>query len=185
MTTQRAQTIDRMFQLIKGARLGCALTLAAALALTSLSLTAAAATTGGAHRGSADVTFTKWVTTLPADPATLAGIHMTGIVGGDVGPGRYRGKVIDDATTTQPKLWLGHARYEFHGRAHWFVADLHITENDGLVPITATIQGIVTRGWLKGAHVTGQYREWDTCPIPTPGNVLGTTCFEGTLHLQR
>ena len=100
-------------------------------------------------------------------------------------PGRYRGKVIDDATTTQPRLWLGHARYEFHGRAHWFVADLHITENDGLVPITATIQGIVTRGWLKGAHVTGQYREWDTCPIPTPGNVLGTTCFQGTLHLQR
>jgi hypothetical protein len=37
---------------------------------------------------------------------------------------------------------------------------------------------------LKGAQVTGQYRQWDTCPIPTPGNVLGTICFQGTLHLQ-
>ena len=185
MRTRRAQTIDTIFRRIGGVWLGAALVPAAALALTSLSLSAGAAVAGGGHRGSADVTFTKWVTTVPADPTTLAGIRMTGVVGGDVGRGRYRGRVLDDAATTQPKLWLGHARYEFHGRAHSFVADLHITENDAIVPITATIQGIVTGGWLKGARVTGRYRQWDTCPIPTPGNVFGTTCFQGTLHLQR
>jgi len=99
-------------------------------------------------------------------PATSAGVRMTGVVGGDVGRGRYTGKILDDAMTTQPKLWLGHARYEFHGRVHSFVADLHITENDGIVPITATIQGTVTSGWLKGAHVTGQYRPAGHLPDP-------------------
>ena len=110
---------------------------------------------------------------------------MAGVVGGDVGRGRYTGLIIGDDTTTQPGFWLGHARYEFHGRWHSFIADLHITENDMVNPVTATIQGVVTRGWLKGAQVTGQYQQWDVCPIPTPGNVLGTTCFQGTLHLQR
>jgi hypothetical protein len=158
---------------------------AAALAIVCAAFGPGTAMAGAGHRGSADVTVTRWATTLPADPATSAGVRMTGVVGGDVGRGRYVGKILDDAMTTQPKLWLGHARYGFHGRMHSFVADLHITENDGIVPVTATVKGIVTRGWLKGAYVTGQYRQLDACPIPTPGTVFGTICFKGTLHLQR
>ena len=82
------------------------------------------------HLRTADVSFTKWVVTLPASPSTLAGIHMTGIVGGDVGTGLYRGLVISDDTVTQPGFWLAHARYDFFGRDHWLIADLHITEDD-------------------------------------------------------
>jgi hypothetical protein len=142
---------------------------------------------GGRHdHRSADATFTKWATSLPPDPSTAAGTLMTGIVGGDVGRGRYAGEIISDDTTSRPGFWLGHVTYEFHGHKHTFIADLHITEDDRTPTlITSTIDGVVTQGWLKGAHVTGQYRQWDTCSIPTPGNVYGTTCFQGTLHLQR
>ena len=139
---------------------------------------------GGRDHRTANVTFTKWVISLPANPPSLAGVDMLGVVGGDVGRGRYTGKVLGDDLSV-PGFWLGHARYEFHGEDHSFVADLHITENDTTVPVTAVIRGIVTKGWLKGAQVTGEYRQWDTCPIPTPHNAFGTVCFQGTLHLQR
>jgi hypothetical protein len=166
-------------------RLVFALSLVAVSAVLSISLgTGAALANGGCNHRSADVTFTKWITTLPAGPSTLAGVGMAGVVAGDVGPGRFAGLVIGDDTTSQPGFWLGHARYEFHGRDHTFVADVHITQNNATVPITATISGVVTDGWLKGARVSGMYRQWDSCPIPTPGNVLGSTCFQGTLHLQ-
>jgi hypothetical protein len=160
-----------------------------AVATTTLGLAGAAnaaSSRADHHRHrSADVTFTKWVVTQPADPSTLAGILMVGVVGGDVGRGRYAGTVLSDDTVTQPGFWLAHARYEFYGRKHFFIADLHITENDtGVKPVTATIQGVVAKGWLKGAQVTGQYTAFDACPIPTPGNVFGTTCFQGTLHLE-
>jgi hypothetical protein len=154
-----------------------------AIVVVSLSPDAALAN-GGRHHHGADANFTKWATTLPADPSTSAGVLMTGVVDGDVGRGRYAGEIISD-DTTHTGFWLGHVRYEFHGHKHTFIADLHITEDDRTPAlITATIDGVVTQGWLKGAHVTGQYRQWDTCPIPTPGNVYGTTCFQGTLHLQ-
>jgi ABC-type glycerol-3-phosphate transport system substrate-binding protein len=136
------------------------------------------------HR-SADVTFTKWVTSLPADPSTLAGVSMAGVVGGDVGPGVYQGKVIRDDTTSKPGFWLGQALYGFYGSEHSFVAYNFITENDTVSPATATIRGTVISGWMKGARVTGGYTALDPCPIATPGNVFGTLCFQGTLHLQR
>lgn len=162
------------------------LVLAAVFATLLMPLSPAAAVASGRdHPRDADVTFTKWVTSLPADPSTLAGVHMAGVVGGDVGRGRYVGLILGDDTTSRPGFWLGHARYGFHGRRHSFTANLHITENDQTIPITATIRGVVRRGWLKGARVTGRYRQWDSCPIPTPGNVLGSICFQGTLHLQR
>ncbi len=138
----------------------------------------------GRDHGAADVTFTKWVTSLPADPSTLAGVHMSGVVGGDVGTGLYRGLVLGDDTTSMPGFWLGHALYGFFGRSHSFVADIHITENDTVSPATAMLRGVVVVGWMSGARVTGQYTQWVTCPIATPGNVFGSLCFQGTLHLQ-
>jgi hypothetical protein len=171
---------------VKNRRPAISLVLAAcAIAAVSMSPAVAAQADGGRHHRGADATFTKWAITLPADPATSAGVLMAGVVGGDVGAGRYAGEIISDDTTSQPGFWLGHVRYELHGHKHTVIADLHITEDDRTPAlITAMIQGVVTEGWLKGAHVTGQYRQLDTCPIPTPGNVFGTTCLQGTLHFQ-
>ncbi len=146
--------------------------------------TAGGSLAGDRNHRSADVTFTKWVTSLPADPSTQAGVSMAGVVGGDVGPGVYAGKVIRDDTTSKPGFWLGQALYGFNGSKHSFVAYNFITENDTTTPITATIRGVVIQGWMRGARVTGEYTQFDTCPIPTPGNVLGDVCFQGTLHLQ-
>jgi hypothetical protein len=185
MTTQRTQTTETKLWLFNGRRLGSALGLAAVLTSLFISVSSAGALArGGPHQHSADVTFTRWATTLPSDSSASAGIRMVGVVGGDIGPGRFAGEMISDAHTTRPHLWLGHVRYSLYGHEHSFIADVHITEDDDLVPITATIQGVVTQGWLKGDRVTGQYRQWDTCPIPTPGNVNGTICFLGTIHLQ-
>ena len=168
---------------IKNRSIVFALVLAAIVATLSLGAGAAQAH-GRHHHRSADVTFTKWATTLPADPSTSAGVLMVGVVGGDVGDGVYAGEILDDDTASMPGFWLGHARYEFHGSKHFFIADMHITENDTVVPNTATLVGIVTDGWLKGAKVTGEYTTFDPCAIPTPGNAFGATCFSGTLHLQ-
>ena len=45
-------------------------------------------------------------------------------------------------------------------------------------------RGVVIWGWMRGASVTGEYPVVDPCPIDTPGNVYGTLCVEGSLHLQ-
>ena len=110
---------------------------------------------------------------------------MAGVVGGDVGPGTFVGLIIGGDITSRTGFWLGHARYEFHGSKHSFVADVHPIENDTITPVTATIEGVVIKGWMKGARVTGQYTLVDTCTIPTPGNVFAPSCIPGTLHLQR
>ena len=164
-------------------------TLIAVVAVLSLLLSSGAAQANGGrhhhqHRG-ADATFTKWATTLPADPSTAAGTLMAGVVGGDVGRGRYAGEIIGDDTVLSARLLAG-AR---HLRIPWPQAHLHRRpphnrRRQNAPLITATIEGVVTQGWFEGAQVTGQYRQWDTCPIPTPGNVYGTVCFQGTLHLQ-
>jgi hypothetical protein len=167
-----------------------AITRRAIRGLACLGVATAALGLGGAanartthHRG-ADVTFTKWLVTLPTDP-TLAGVHMAGVVGGDVGTGTFVGFIIGGDVTSRPGFWLGHARYEFHGSKHSFVADIHPTENDTVTPNTATIEGVVIKGWMRGARVTGQYTVLGTCAIPTPGNVFAPSCIPGTLHLQR
>jgi hypothetical protein len=134
------------------------------------------------HRGVV-VTFTKWVTSLPYDPSTLAGVNMAGVVGGDVGPGIFDGTVVRDDATSRPGFWLAQALYGFQGSRHAFVAYNYIAENDTVTPHTARIHGSVLGGWMKGAHVSGRYTTRDVCPIPTPGNVFGTVCIQGTLHL--
>jgi|SRR5579859_770642 len=171
---------------IKGWRALFALGMAAAfVAVSALGPTQLAlADSGGVKGHTFDVTFTKWITSLPANPPSVAGVSMAGVVGGDVGDGRYAGEVLSDDLSV-PGFWLGHARYEIYGERHSFIADLHITENDTTDPATAMITGIVTRGWLKGAPVTGEYTVMAVCPIATPGNVFGTLCFQGILHIHR
>ena len=42
----------------------------------------------------------------------------------------------------------------------------------------------MTTHYLKGAPVTGEYNVWGVCPIPTPGDVEGTKCYQGMLHIH-
>jgi hypothetical protein len=175
---KRMETNVRSF---KGWNLLFALVLVAAFAVGPRQL--ALADPGGVKGHTFDTTFTKWVTSLPANPPSHAGVSMAGIVGGDVGNGRYAGKVLSDDLSV-PGFWLGHARYEFYGQKHTFVADVHIKENDTTTPATAVVTGVITSGWLKGAQLTGEYSVMNVCPIATPGNVFGTLCFQGTLHIK-
>jgi hypothetical protein len=171
-----------------GLLLALAVLVAASVAVVAQARPAGTATPAdGRNHRSADVTFTKWGTSLSADPSTtLAGSGMAGVVGGDVGEGTFAGMVFKDDTTSKPGYWLGDVLYGVFGSEHSFVARNFITENDTVTPITATIRGVVILGWMKGARVTGEYTQHDTCPIPTPGNVLdGNPCWEGTLHLQQ
>jgi WD40 repeat protein/serine/threonine protein kinase len=124
------------------------------------------------------VTFTKWGTSLPADPPSYAGTSLAGVVGGDVGNGRLAGEVLSNDQSGD--FWLAHARYEFYGEKHSFIADVYVTQNS----FSAVITGAITQGWLKGAQVTGEYTMMLNCPIATPGNMGGTLCFQGTLDLQ-
>jgi hypothetical protein len=142
----------------------------------------ALADAGGVKGHTFDFTFTKWVTSLPANPPSMTGVSMAGVVGGDVGNGLYAGEVLSDDLSQEPAFWLAHARYEFHGGKHSFIADVHVTQNE--TTGTAVITGVVTQGWLKGAQLTGEYTVMDPCPIATPGNVFGTLCFQGTLHVH-
>ena len=129
------------------------------------------------------VTFTKWASSLPSNPPSSVGSSFSGVVGGDVGSGRLAGEVLSDGEFV-PRFWLGHARYEFYGEKHSFIADVHVTENHTTDPATAVITGVITQGWLKGAQLAGEYMVMPACSIPTPGNVFGTLCFQGTLHVD-
>ncbi len=129
------------------------------------------------------VTFTKWGTTLPADPSSSGGNSLAGVVGGDVGTGRLGG-VILSADQSVPGFWLGHVRYEFYGEKHSFIADVHVTENNRTTPATAVITGVITQGWLRGAQLIGEYTTMPMCAIPTPGNVDGSVCYQGTLQID-
>jgi hypothetical protein len=118
-----------------------------------------------------DDTFTKWITDYP---------NMAGVVGGDVGTGTFAGEVLSLVTvgdTTHIE-----AIYHFNGKYHSFIAHVFVTQND-VVGIGA-IAGHVTDGWFKGGTVTGEYNVYLKCPIPTPGNSVGTQCYQGALHIQ-
>ena len=162
-----------------------ALAAAAFAALCALGPTQLALADPGGEKGHTfDVTFTKWVTSLPANLPSLAGVSMAGIVGDDVGDGTFTGEVLSDDLSV-PGFWLAHARYEFHGEKHSFIADVHVIENDTTTPATAVVTGVITQGWLKGARLTGGYTVVPVAPIPTPGNVFGTLCFQGALDIRK
>ena len=162
-----------------------ALASAAILAALSAGLAPGAARAGARERGTAYVVFTRWVTGLPAGASTSGGVRLTGVAAGDVGRGRYEVRISSGTSRLHPRLWLGRARYEFHGSGHSFTARVNITENDQALPITASIHGVVTTGWLRGARVTGSYGYWEVCPVPAPRGESGSGCFHGTLQLRR
>lgn len=148
------------------------------LVLVATSAGAALAYNSDAKGHTFDNTFTKWVTTSKPADGVLA--NMVGIVGGDVGPGTYQGEVIN--MNTLGNITSIQALYHFNGSKHAFTANLNITQDDSAG--TATITGQVTKGWLKGASVTGEYNVLDDCGIDTPDNAYGTMCFQGALHVH-
>jgi hypothetical protein len=156
--------------------LALALAFAAAAAFGPAQL--ALADTGGAKGHSFDSTFTKWASGLGTPPVIF---DMLGVVGGDVGEGTYSGEVLSYVVTGN--FTYIEALYHFHGSKHSFTAHLNITQDNTLG--TAVLSGVVEDGWQVGAPVSGEYTVLDPCPIPTPGNIFGTVCFQGTLHIQR
>src|SRR5262245_6975425 len=106
-----------------GLLLALAVVVAASFAVVAQARPAGTASPAGArNQRSADVTFTKWVTSPGPDPSTAAGSAMVGVVGGDVGEGTFAGMVLRDNTTSKPGFWLGQVLYGFIGSTHSFVA---------------------------------------------------------------
>jgi len=165
-----------MFQKILQSFKGWSILLAFVLVATTAGVALASKSDPKGH--TFDNTFTKWVTTSP--PSAGVVLNMTGVVGGDVGPGTYTGEVI--GVNTVGNITSIHALYHFNGSKHTFTADLHITQDESAG--TATITGYVMEGWLKGASVTGEYTVLAICPIQTPDNAYGTVCFQGALHVH-
>jgi hypothetical protein len=176
------KTMETKVRSIKGWRMLFALVLIVTSLFVAAPTQLALADSGGVHGHTFDFTFTKWVTSWPVNYPSMEGASMAGVVGGDVGKGRYAGLVLSNDLSQEPGFWLAHARYEFHGSKHSFIADVHVTQNNDTG--TAVITGVITQGWLKGAQITGGYTVMSVCPIKTKGNVFGTLCFQGTLHVH-
>jgi len=114
-----------------------------------------------------EVTFTKWFTTYPA----LAGFTS-------YGPGTIAGQVlsrIDDGTSTHLI-----ARYEITDPrgTHSFKAVIQGKANNktGMYDLN----GIVTWGWMTGAHVRVIFQRITPCTFGTIN-----VCFQGTIQIQR
>ena len=178
--TQETRTLIGTIRSMKSWKAPFALVLVAAFAALSAMGPAqlALADSGGVPGHSFDNTFTKWVTSFGTPPVLL---NMVGVVGGDVGPGTYAGEVLSDSTVGNIETLV--ALYHFNGGSHSFTAHVTVTQDN--LAGKAVITGRVTKGWLKGAPVTGEYTVYATCPIATPGNLFGTLCFQGTLDIHR
>lgn len=148
------------------------------LVLVASTAGAALADNSSAKGHTFDNTFTKWVTTSPPAPGVAA--NMVGVVGGEVGPGTYKGEVL--SVNTVGNITNIHALYHFNGSKHAFTAELNVTQDDSAS--TASITGRITEGWLKDASVTGEYNVLGVCPLETPNNAYGAVCFQGALHVH-
>lgn len=167
LKNEDTKAVATRIRLSKGWGIALGLVLIAAVAGSAL------AYSGSAKGHTFDDTFTKWVTD------STAGV-MVGVVGGDVGPGAYAGQIL--AMNDVGGVTSIHALYHFNGSKHAFTADVNIAQSDAAG--TATITGLVTEGWLKGASVTGEYNVLQICSMDTPGNAYGTVCFRGALHVH-
>jgi tetratricopeptide (TPR) repeat protein len=112
------------------------------------------------------LTFTKWFTTYPA---------LTGFTGN--GPGTMSGEVlsrIDDGVTTHLV-----ARYEVADPrgGHAFKAVIQGESDDKTGKYE--LNGIVTWGWMLGAHVRVMFERKSPCEFGTRN-----LCFQGAIEIQ-
>jgi hypothetical protein len=172
------KTAETKVRSSKGWRMLFALVLVAAFAVLSAAGPAqvALADKGGVKGHTFNVTFTKWITTFP---------NMAGVVGGAVGKGKFAGEILKytPGNSANGNITKIEALYHMNGSRHSFAAHVYVTQNN--VTGMAVITGRVMEGWLEGAPVTGEYTVFAKCPMSTPGNVYGTLCFQGTLHVLR
>ncbi len=124
----------------------------------------------GAKGPTYDVTFTKWIAGFP---------NMVGVVGGAVGSGTFAGKI--NSISSVGSITKIDATYHMNGSKHSFTAHVYVTEDDSVGK--AVITGSVTDGWLEGVSIAGEYTVYGACPMPTPGNTVGSVCFQGNLYL--
>jgi len=122
------------------------------------------------------VMFTKWITTLP---------NMEGILtGGDAGSGTFTGVVLNVTKGNLPQVWQAEVLYHIHGaNGRSFDANIDVTEND--VINEATLEGVITNGWLQGGRVQGGYNIISSCPENPhqPPDPL-SLCYQVTLHIH-
>jgi hypothetical protein len=161
---------------MKNARFVLLAALTALLAIAPAQL--ALADAGGVQGHTFDSTFTKWVVS-PGTPPVI--VNMVGVVGGDVGEGTFTGEVLSDVINGNIETIV--PLYHFNGRKHSFTALMNVTLDNSIGQ--ATLTGVVTDGWQQGSAVTGEFTTMPVCPIPTPGNIVGTTCWQGTLHVHK
>ena len=113
-----------------------------------------------------EVTFTKWITTYPA----LSGFTS-------YGPGTIGGEIlsrIDDGDFTHLV-----ARYEITdpGGAHAFKAVIQGKANN--LTGKYDLNGIITWGWMTGAHVRATFQRMTPCEF---GRL--NLCYQGTIQIQ-
>jgi hypothetical protein len=129
---------------------------------------------GGKRVQSEDVRFTKWMTS----DQDMAGV----LTGGTAGTGTFSGEILNVITST-PELWEGEVQYQIHGTTHQFSAHIHVMEN--VVTNKATLDGVITEGWLHGRAVHGEYDTISSCPENPhqPPDPL-SPCILVTLHIE-
>ena len=147
-----------------------------------------AETSRNKHHQSADVTFTKWVTTFPL---------MEGITGGDV-LGVFVGEVLERQvsqrqaeTCYQPVPNCGRvirleAFYEVQAGDRSFVALIRGGSSGDTG--AAQLDGTILFGWRTGARVHVEFQTMipasstDSACVGAPA---GKNCFQGTIHVER
>ncbi len=157
-------------QFLKGWSIVLVVVLVAAFAVAPAR--SALADSGGAKYHNFNVTFTKWITTYP---------DMAGVGGGAIGPAAFTGTLL--SMKVVGSMEYAEALYHFSGSKHSFDAHIYATQDD--TTHTGGITGSITGGWLRGGSLTGEYKVLAQCNIDTPGNSMGTLCFQGVLHLRR
>lgn len=129
------------------------------------------ATIGKSH-GRVEVTFLKWIATLP---------NMAGVVSGDPGAGLFAGEIL--AFEQTERFTKIEALYHINGKDFQFTAHNHILQDNQKG--TAVIYGVVEDGAMKGARVLGEYQVISPCGIiNAQQGDSGDVCFQGTLTVR-
>jgi hypothetical protein len=116
-----------------------------------------------------EVTFTKWI--------IGPGPFMTGNT--SYGPGTFAGEVLDAKQFDNGVILQLKARYEVTdpSGSRSFKAVIEGKQNNKTGE--AVLNGVVTEGWLTGAHVHVTFQVI-TCQFGT-----GNLCFQGIIRIQR